>query len=120
MPWAGTGRSCRLVLPRPSQPRPEKLWLHALLPRLSLHFPFGLLFHAALRQMHSPQIVLRASFSLEFLGPRTCETESCMPVACSVLFAQLQCLASLLAAQLLLLTVTLCASVCLPGYLFQA
>lgn len=81
-----------------------------LLPRLSLDFPFGLLFHAAMRQMHSTQIHLRASFSLEFLGPRTCETESCMPVACSL--AQSQCCSAgfVLAAQLLLL-LSRCASV---------
>lgn len=116
--WPELPTSPSQTFPRPSPAPAGETLAPRLLPRLSLHFPFGLLFHAALRQMHSPQIVLRASFSLEFLGPRTCEAESCMPVACSLCSAEV--LVWLLAAQLLLLTVTLCASVSLPGYLFQA
>lgn len=84
-----------------AQPRPEKLWLHACFRDCPSISPLGLWFHAE-RANAAPTNRLRASFSLEFLGPRTCETESCvLPVACPL--AQLLCCCLLSCCWLLLL-----------------
>lgn len=91
VPRAGTGRSSRLGLPRPlpvhsqsfSGPAGETL-APRLLPRLSLHFPFGtssgLLFHAVLRQMHPHNTLESFLFSWNFWGPARAKLNRACPL----------------------------------------